>query len=236
MDSDSIPLKAPGILFHSEPYRKYGNIFWPDFWQEPVPLWDELGFFEDNPWKPHDAPSNDNDDFDMMYDQNPDFTANDEYQDTKYDDGDFDLGIEKRRQKSRVREGEGWPLQAEAGQGLLDRRRYWKVLEWLMFLNMHDIYVYSHALGDKDTFRMAFLLAGYKNNYWQTPHPPALPLVDKKIFGTMKGEVRVRSSSLHKQWSYDLSAIFHSVFYYCCAGRFGQILELGHVAATSRKW
>ena len=42
LDSDSVPLIDPALLFASEAYAKHGNVFWPDRWCEPVPLFDEL--------------------------------------------------------------------------------------------------------------------------------------------------------------------------------------------------
>jgi hypothetical protein len=42
LDSDSVPLVDPARLFASKTYVEHGNVFWPDRWCEPVPLFDEL--------------------------------------------------------------------------------------------------------------------------------------------------------------------------------------------------
>lgn len=61
------------------------------------------------------------------------------------------------------------------------RVRHWKALEWALFLNTHDRVVYTAPgmLGDKDTFRAAFALAGVGKEFRQVPHPPAMPLIDR---------------------------------------------------------
>ena len=52
------------------------------------------------------------------------------------------------------------------------------MLEWLWFLNAHPETVYKLMYGDKDTFRLAFHLAGKAAAYQQVLHagmltPPA---------------------------------------------------------------
>eukprot|EP00882_Tetradesmus_deserticola_P029699 GHRQ01033290.1.p1 GENE.GHRQ01033290.1~~GHRQ01033290.1.p1 ORF type:complete len:153 (+),score=29.45 GHRQ01033290.1:489-947(+) len=49
---------------------------------------------------------------------------------------------------------------AESGQVLFDRLRHYDVLEWLFWLNSHSDVTYQHMHGDKDTYRLAFSLAG----------------------------------------------------------------------------
>lgn len=71
-----------------------------------------------------------------------------------------------------------WPYQAETGQLYIDKVRHWDVLEYVLFLNTHDEFVYKHVLGDKDTFRVAFSLAEKREDYWQSPFPPSFPLHD----------------------------------------------------------
>jgi hypothetical protein len=125
LDSDSVPLQDPASLFDTATYAEHGNIFWNDFWKEPVPLWQVLHLASANPWR---------------------------------------AGREV--------------LEAESGQIVFDRVRYWEVLEWLLFLNTHDSLTYRYAMGDKDTFRVAFTLAGMPERYNASPLSPALPLVD----------------------------------------------------------
>jgi hypothetical protein len=58
-------------------------------------------------------------------------------------------------------------LAAESGQMLLDRSAHADVLEWLWLLNSHRELVYECVVGDKDTYRMAFELAGKDQQYTQ---------------------------------------------------------------------
>ncbi len=41
------------------------------------------------------------------------------------------------------------------------------MLEWLWFLNSHPETIYKLMYGDKDTFRLAFALAGKESAYHQ---------------------------------------------------------------------
>ena len=51
------------------------------------------------------------------------------------------------------------------------------VLEWLWFLNAHPGVTYKNMYGDKDTFRLAFNLAGKASAFWQAlTLSPALAL------------------------------------------------------------
>ena len=43
LDSDSVPLVDPALMFESDVYKEHGNVFWPDRWCEPVALFNELG-------------------------------------------------------------------------------------------------------------------------------------------------------------------------------------------------
>ena len=47
------------------------------------------------------------------------------------------------------------------------RVRHSDVLEWLWFLNSHQRLVSDWMWGDKDTFRLAFALAGKDADFWQ---------------------------------------------------------------------
>lgn len=139
LDADSVPLQDPVALFETSTYSRYGNLFWNDFWNEPVPLWELLHLGGFDPWRP-----------------------------------------------------EAKPFEAESGQVVLDRVRYWKVLEWLLFLNTHDSLTYTYSMGDKDTFRVAFALAGDAENYRASPLAPALPLVDLGVSGEERTDPHVR--------------------------------------------
>lgn len=142
MDADSVPLQDPEALLDSETYAMYGNIFWNDFWDDPVPLWELLHLEQVDPW--------------------------------------------------RVEGNEPLPLEAETGQVVFDRVRHWKVLEWLLFLNTHDSLTYMYSMGDKDTFRVAFALAGIGETYKASPLGPALPLADLGPDGEESSDPHVR--------------------------------------------
>lgn len=58
-------------------------------------------------------------------------------------------------------------LAAESGQLLIDRARHADVLEWLWLLNAHKGLVHQCLVGDKDTYRLAFQLAGKGRDYQQ---------------------------------------------------------------------
>jgi hypothetical protein len=58
-------------------------------------------------------------------------------------------------------------LAAESGQLLIDRARHADVLEWMWLLNTHKGLVYRCLVGDKDTYKLAFELAGKAHDYWQ---------------------------------------------------------------------
>lgn len=64
------------------------------------------------------------------------------------------------------------PLDSE----LACRRRHWDVLEWLWFLNSHAELLYKYMLGDKDTFEIAFMLAGKHQQFHRVPISPGVPL------------------------------------------------------------
>ncbi|KAL3136081.1 hypothetical protein ABBQ32_007105 [Trebouxia sp. C0010 RCD-2024] len=55
----------------------------------------------------------------------------------------------------------------ESGQLLFDRARHADVLEWLWFLNSHRRPVFDWVWGDKDTYRLAFALAGKLDSFQQ---------------------------------------------------------------------
>ncbi|CAK0786177.1 hypothetical protein CVIRNUC_009390 [Coccomyxa viridis] len=67
-------------------------------------------------------------------------------------------------------------LAAESGQLLLNRNMHADALEWLWFVNSHAEVVYRLMYGDKDTFRLAFALAGKSDYFEQVSLPPSCPL------------------------------------------------------------
>ncbi|KAF6257991.1 mannosyltransferase putative-domain-containing protein [Scenedesmus sp. NREL 46B-D3] len=57
----------------------------------------------------------------------------------------------------------------DSGQILFDRLRHAEVLEYLWLLNSHHEWVYKHMHGDKDTFLLAFAMAGRLGDFKQVP-------------------------------------------------------------------
>jgi hypothetical protein len=57
-------------------------------------------------------------------------------------------------------------------QVLFDRLRHYDVLEWLFWLNSHSNTTYQHMHGDKDTYRLAFGLAGKLQEHRQVALKP----------------------------------------------------------------
>jgi hypothetical protein len=58
----------------------------------------------------------------------------------------------------------------ETGQLLVDKPRCWHALQIALHMNMHSESFYPHTGGDKDTFHLAWLLAGAD---WAMPEHPA---------------------------------------------------------------
>lgn len=48
VDSDSMSLMDPNVLFEHKDYKRHGNMFWPDRWCTPVPLFGLLGIDDGN--------------------------------------------------------------------------------------------------------------------------------------------------------------------------------------------
>lgn len=57
--------------------------------------------------------------------------------------------------------------ESESGQVMVDRSRHRDMLDWLWFLNSQKGCVYRNMLGDKDTFWVAFHLAGRVEDFQQ---------------------------------------------------------------------
>ncbi len=54
---------------------------------------------------------------------------------------------------------------SDSWHAMVCRSRYWRMLEWLLFVNIHDEVTYRITHGDKDTFRLAFSLAGEHTSF-----------------------------------------------------------------------
>ncbi|KAK9807589.1 hypothetical protein WJX72_003512 [[Myrmecia] bisecta] len=63
--------------------------------------------------------------------------------------------------------------QTDAGQFLLDRRRHADVIEWVWFLNSYGPGgIYQHTWSDKETYQLAFHLAGKPGDFQQVKQRP----------------------------------------------------------------
>lgn len=69
----------------------------------------------------------------------------------------------------------------ESGQLLLNMCMHQDVLEYVLALNEHSQVTYSFMFGDKDTFRLAFALAGKLEQFYQLATPPGA------AFATVEG-------------------------------------------------
>src|SRR5262249_11525741 len=61
----------------------------------------------------------------------------------------------------------------ESCQVVVDKRRCWEVLQLALHYNDHSDFYYSHILGDKDTFHLAFRRLG---KAYSMPEHPIHPL------------------------------------------------------------
>ncbi|KAG2500725.1 hypothetical protein HYH03_001489 [Edaphochlamys debaryana] len=62
----------------------------------------------------------------------------------------------------------------ESGAMMVDRTRHLDMLEWAWWLNsMGKDVTYKYVYGDKDTFGVAFAMAGKPTAYYQVPIPPS---------------------------------------------------------------
>ncbi|KAL6765645.1 mannosyltransferase putative-domain-containing protein [Haematococcus lacustris] len=83
------------------------------------------------------------------------------------------LGLKPVLTKAALAPGRGWVQRdTESGQVLLDRGRHADVLQLLWWINTFAPQVYAHIHGDKDTFPLAFALAGKAAEFRQVSIPP----------------------------------------------------------------
>ena len=62
---------------------------------------------------------------------------------------------------------------AESGQFLINTCKHNDVLEYLRVLTQHSDVTYSFMFGDKDSYRLAFAVAGKLSSYYQVSTPPS---------------------------------------------------------------
>lgn len=166
IDTDSFPLEKPELLFKTPEYLEHGNMFWPDLWRSQSNLYTFFDIEKQSPWHPTG-------DIGTWREKVG------KYFDAKKDKWNV-KGIDSKHLS---------PRQTEAGQFVFNMEKHWDVLEYLLFVNMHYNMTYNveGVLGDKDTFRVAFTLAGKGKEFYQVPIGPIAALVDFEKHG-MHGE------------------------------------------------
>lgn len=99
LDADNMCTLTPDFLFDLPQYKRFGAVFWPDFWITDIhnQIWEIMG-----------VPAND--------------------------------GKEQ-----------------ESGQILINKERCWAEINLAVYLNLNHRIYYNYLLGDKDTFRFAWL-------------------------------------------------------------------------------
>lgn len=187
IDTDSFPLDKPETLFKLSEYKERGNIFWPDLWRGKTHLHEFFEMEKQSPW---------------------------------YRDGDLGAWRDRvgkyfnpDKDKWKIKEINSEPLpprQAEAGQFVFDRVRHWDILEYLMFINLHYNLTYNveGVLGDKDTFQVAFALAGKTEEYNQVPIGPIAAMIDFERHGIYGENPRYKTLG-NIQLHPDGSMMFH---------------------------
>eukprot|EP00891_Asterochloris_glomerata_P004322 jgi/Astpho2/4322/fgenesh1_pg.00065_%23_12_t len=116
-------------------------------------------------------------------------------------------------------------LYAESGQVLLNRKRHANVIELLWFLNSWGIeLVYDLSYGDKDTFSLAFSLAGKPEQYYQVPEFNRIAVSD------MQGKLKLEHTGIFHHAPSGQVAFFHRT----AGGKtnmiYGELLRADHVS------
>ena len=119
------------------------------------------------------------------------------------------------------------------------RKRHADVLEWLFFLNSHAELLYKHMLGDKDTFEIAFMLAGKHSQFHRVPISPGVPL-SKMYKNIHQGSWRQRfmKKARHSTQLWNLrtqkldKALFQQISQACKASSAQSCLMAGEAAKT----
>lgn len=117
IDADCAPLRDPTFMFGTPEFKKYGNVFWPDYWTSTELV------------RPLVA-----------------------------------------REFGLLQEPRGF--ETESGQVLVDTVKCGDALKWAWILNNHHDVFYQTYYGDKDLYRIGFLLA--KTPFYQVPHSPGM--------------------------------------------------------------
>eukprot|EP00775_Hariotina_reticulata_P006257 gene6257-6495_t len=94
---------------------------------------------------------------------------------------------------------------AESGQLIVNRAMHLDVLEWTWFLNsFSDGHVYNYVYGDKDTYGVAFALAGKAHMYQHMNTPPGGMFTHRDALGWAP-----RKEQMNKQGNWWLHALVH---------------------------
>lgn len=93
------------------------------------------------------------------------------------------VGLRKEIAKPLLQDGGGFGrlLETDSSQVLLDRGRHADVLEYLWYMAAAQDKVWKLTAGDRETFRLAFALAGKAHEYMQLPLPPAAAFVRGRV-------------------------------------------------------
>jgi alpha 1,2-mannosyltransferase len=132
LDADSAPLRDPTTLFESPPHREHGNVFWPDTSMISTAV------YHANRRRIYSFRDEQN--RSTVQSLNPRI---------------FDY-LELPRPCTPQRAS----YETESGQLLIDRRICFRAVQLAWFINSRSRFFYRYMHGDKDTYRLAFALAG----------------------------------------------------------------------------
>ncbi|GAX76848.1 hypothetical protein CEUSTIGMA_g4294.t1 [Chlamydomonas eustigma] len=120
------------------------------------------------------------------------------WQDKVRDRGYTMHGLTPSETKKVINAGKGYsPRDTESGQVLIDRGKHLDVLEYLLWINSYPEKLKGSMWGDKDTFGLAFAVAGKAHLYFQVAVPPA------GLFHWRKDMLLIKATQ-QKDWGWQL--------------------------------
>ena len=132
LDADCAPLRDPTYLFESPPHREHGNVFWPDT--------SMISTAVRHPSSKQIYSFRDEQNRSTVQSLNPRI---------------FDyLDLPRPCTPQRA------SYETESGQLLIDRRICFRAVQLAWFINSRSRFFYLYMHGDKDTYRLAFAVAG----------------------------------------------------------------------------